>query len=353
MTIAVRNVRVFDGDRVLDPGTVVIDGGRIGETRSGAEVVDGGGGVLLPGLVDAHVHLAGADDLARLAGWGITTALDMACWPPSRVDSLRGRAPDIRSAGIPAIGPGGNHARLLGVPAEGILTAPDQAELFVAKRVAEGSDYVKVVIEGDLLDQATIDGVVRAARAHEKLSVAHASSVAAYRMAVRAGADIVTHVPRDGVVDEATVARMAEAGQVAVPTLTMMRAVIKQAGPPGDDYSYSRDSVTALHAAGVPILAGTDAISGPGPLPNPVTHGGSLHRELSLLVDAGLSPTEALRAAMSLPARHFGLGDRGAVSAGLRADLVLLDGDPTEDITTTNRITRIWCCGSEITPRTD
>ena len=163
MTTALQNVRVFDGDRLLEPGTVV----------------DGRGGVLLPGLFDAHVHLLGPDDLDLLAHAGVTTALDMACWPPQHVDALRGRAPDIRSAGTPAIGAGRTHARMPGMPAEAILNAPRQAAPFVEKRVAEGSDYIKVVIEWpgpDLLDQATIDAVVARARAHGKRSVAHASS---------------------------------------------------------------------------------------------------------------------------------------------------------------------------------
>jgi imidazolonepropionase-like amidohydrolase len=66
MRIAITDVRVFDGQRLLDPATVVIDGDRIGTDPAGAEVVDGVGGVLLPGLIDAHVHLRGSEDLERL-----------------------------------------------------------------------------------------------------------------------------------------------------------------------------------------------------------------------------------------------------------------------------------------------
>ncbi|MGW5636486.1 amidohydrolase family protein [Streptomyces sp. NPDC003832] len=347
---ALRNVRVFDGTRLTEPTTVVIDGAVIGADATGAEDVDCAGATLLPGLFDAHVHLILPDDLTALAGHGITTALDMACWPAARVDSFRGRVPDIRSAGLPAIGPGGNHARMPGMPGEAVLTDPGQAKGFVDRRIAEGSDYIKVVIEGDLLDQATIDAVVAEGRAQGKLTVAHASSVDAYRRAVSAGADVVTHVPRDGVLDAATASRMADQGQIAVPTLAMMEAVINAARPQGQDYAYSRDSVSALHAAGVPVLAGTDAFSGPGPLPEPVRHGPGLHHELALLVGAGLTPAEALRAATDLPARHFGLTDRGTVRPGLRADLLLIDGDPLTDIGATRGIRRIWAAGQDITP---
>jgi imidazolonepropionase-like amidohydrolase len=211
--------------------------------------------------------------------------------------------------------------------------------------VAEGSDYIKVVIEGDLLDQATIDAVVAEGKAQGKLTAAHASSVDAYQRAVRAGADVITHVPRDGVLDAETASKMAGQGQIAVPTLTMMDALTTKLG--ADGYASSRDSVTALHAAGVPILAGTDAFSAPMP-PFPVVQGVSLHQELALLVDAGLSETDALRAVTDLPARYFGFPDRGAVREGLRADLVLVVGDPTRDITATAKIRRVWAAGEAV-----
>ena len=82
----------------------------------------------------------------------------------------------------------------------------------------------------------------------------------------------------------------------------------------------------ALHDAGITILAGTDS-------PNPDTsYGVSLHQELLLLTECGLSNEEALRAAMSGPAREFGLVDRGRIETGRRADLLLVKGDPSKDI---------------------
>jgi imidazolonepropionase-like amidohydrolase len=95
-------------------------------------------------------------------------------------------------------------------------------------------------------------------------------------------------------------------------------------------------TVRQLRAARVPILAGSDA-------PNPGTvHGASLHRELELLVAAGLKPVEALAAATSAPAKAFGLTDRGRIARGLRADLVLVQGNPGLDITATRDVLRIW-----------
>jgi hypothetical protein len=102
------------------------------------------------------------------------------------------------------------------------------------------------------------------------------------------------------------------------------------------------ESVRRLHAAGVDILAGSDA-------PNPGTaHGASLHHELELLVRAGLSPTEALAAATSLPARRFALPERGRIAAGMRADLVLVEGNPLDDITATRAIDTVWKNGHAV-----
>ena len=95
-------------------------------------------------------------------------------------------------------------------------------------------------------------------------------------------------------------------------------------------------SLKRLAERGVPVLAGSDP-------PNAGTaFGASVHRELELMVAAGLSPIAALRAATSVPARVFDLNDRGRIAPGLRADLLLVEGDPTSDIVATRNIARIW-----------
>jgi len=79
-----------------------------------------------------------------------------------------------------------------------------------------------------------------------------------------------------------------------------------------------------------------------------VTHGEAIHRELELLVDAGLSNEEALRAATSLGARWFRLEDRGVIAVGKRADLVLVGGNPMDNIAATRDVKRVWIAGEEI-----
>ena len=98
-----------------------------------------------------------------------------------------------------------------------------------------------------------------------------------------------------------------------------------------------------MHEAGITILAGTDA-------GNPsTTHGASLHGELSLLVKAGFTPSEALHAATALPAKIFGLNDRGRIAVGMRADMIMVNGDPTENIADSRNIDTIWKNGYRFT----
>jgi len=105
-------------------------------------------------------------------------------------------------------------------------------------------------------------------------------------------------------------------------------------------------AIPQLSAANVPILAGTD-VGNSGTAP-----GASLHGELEYLVEAGLTPTQALVAATSATATAFKLVDRGRIAAGLRADLVLVNGNPADDIRVTRDIVAVWKLGVPVDRQT-
>ena len=190
--------------------------------------------------------------------------------------------------------------------------------------------------------------LVTAAHAHGKRTVVHAAAPGPFAMAVHSGTDIITHIPLGQPPPADLIARIAARRQISVPTLTMMEGIATSVGKP-EAYVGASRGVGELHRAGVPILAGTDANTQPG-VPFQVQHGTSLHHELELLVDAGLTPLDTLRAATSTAARCFHLWDRGTIMGGLRADLLLIDGDPLRDIRATRNIQRIWCAGIEHSP---
>ncbi|MEU6343392.1 amidohydrolase family protein [Streptomyces sp. NPDC046977] len=383
---AIVNARVFDGTRLRDWTSVRFADGVITDCATGPasldgdEVIDAKGGTLLPGLIDSHIHLVpGA--LAQGLTFGVTTALDMfsladVMAAAKQQAGARPDVADVRSAGIGATAPGG-HPSMLYEPFP-TLTGPEEAERFVADRVSEGSDHLKIFGPSGAagpwaapsLGLETITALTEAAHRRGLVVVAHIHSVAGMREVAAAGVDVLAHVPVDGELDRDLAERIAEAGIAVGPTLATLENVLGEpggaavaadprlAGALGDAqvrrltsgasgrhgrggpaFSRAVENVGRLVGAGVTILAGTDA-------PNPGTvFGASLHRELELLVRCGLTPAQALHAATSAPARVFRLADRGTVAPGRRADLVLVSGDPMTDITATRAVEGIWRAG--------
>lgn len=380
-----RNVRVFDGARVLPKAQVLVIDGRIAavgasvKTPQGIAEIDGSGKTVLPGLIDAHTHSWG-DAQSDALRFGVTAELDMlGDWnrlpelKRQRESLARTQQADLWSAGAAVTAPGGHGTQYgMKVPT---LDADGDPAAFVAGRVGEGSDYIKLILEdfsahSDTRRLPTITAAqakIAIATAHKagKLGVVHVSRLRDGKAAIDAGADGLVHMFGEPG-DAAFVALAKKRKAFVIPTLsvlaTMARAgegdklaadarlapwlgkaqtdSLKASFGPGESkpavLADAIANVRALHAAGVDILAGTDA-GNPG-----TTHGASMHGELELLVRAGLTPTQALAAATSVPARRFDLGDRGRIAPGQRADLLMVDGDPTRDIRDTRAIAQVW-----------
>ncbi|MEU8109401.1 amidohydrolase family protein [Nonomuraea muscovyensis] len=373
MRTLIRDVRVFDGERSIATADVVIEGDLIAVVDTGAAhpadvEIDGTGKTLLPGLIDAHTHVFDGS-LAQALRHGVTTELDMFCLPQvlarqRRLAAENDDVADLRSAGTLATAPGGHPTQLLAALAGTVLdgldvtaidfvSEPAQAPAFVQARLAEGADYLKIVIDdgtvhGADLPMMTPDIAVALANAAHDAGlrvIAHAITASEVRTALDAGVDGLAHVWTDLAPDDPASRHLAERVRAheifVVTTLAYFEAISAQhvdtadCARPGSSAN-AAGALRALRQAGVPLLAGTDAT------PFVPAHGAGMHRELQLLTEAGLGAEEALAAATSLPARHFGLDDRGRIAPGLRADLVLVEGDPTRDITATGSIADVW-----------
>jgi imidazolonepropionase-like amidohydrolase len=390
---AIRDVRVFDGETFVPRTTVLVRDGLIAavgpdlELPAGIDVVEGRGRTLLPGLIDGHVH-TWADARRDALRFGVTTVLDMfsdhrqlAAARSEREDLAQSARADLWSAGTLATVDGG-HGTQFGVAVPTVAAATD-APAWVAARQAEGSDFIKIVRE-DLhvydagrslptLDAVTAAALIDAAHGRGMLAVVHASAQDSARESLRDGADGLVHVFQDAPADPEFVALARTRGAFVVPTLSVIAAFSgrpsalaedprlrgwlapEQLQSLGESMRFAQptpallanaiESVRRLHAAGVVILAGTDA-------PNPGTaHGASLHGELQLLAEAGLTPAQALAAATSAPAKAFGLADRGRIAPGLRADLLLVEGDPGQDLAATRAIVTVWKNGRPVDRR--
>ena len=396
---AIINARIFDGEHVIEDQTVVIDGAYIsaigGEVPAGAAIVNAHGSTLMPGLIDSHVH-TDFDGLHDALLFGVTTELEMnGFWSAKQRKEIaeRNDIADLRSPGMGVTSKGGHPTQYMSSSNNLLIrlffhypsvSTPEEATKFVAKQVARGADYIKIFIEDGscvgfpglpVLNDEILLAAVKEAHRFDKMAIAHVTTLKESERAIAAGVDGLAHLFFDRQPTSEFVAVIVSSGAFVVPTLvTISSAVGNNASALAADKrvssrlskkwleSLSRSmnvypqgkltdayaSVMALHKAGVDILAGCD-VSEPLPFLGGLAHGASLHHELQLLVAAGLTPIEALRAATSTPARRFGLNDRGHIASGFLADLVLVEGDPTTNISDTLSIRTVWHRGTQLT----
>ncbi|KAI1116095.1 amidohydrolase [Nemania sp. NC0429] len=356
----IRNVRVFDGFCIGPPTSVFIKGDRIAATGSKADlVIDGEGKFLIPGLIDSHLHISDLSGLANATSFGVTSVMNMACRNYTQCAPLRnvpGMA-DWLSAGVPATGPGSNHAKNMNLPDSLLFHPGDDPTETLANVVSNGSDWMKITVEVNGPDLASQKALVSQAHSFGIFAVSHAADLESYNEAQLSGVDGIQHTPANRPIDSDLLSRLSTSGQFVTATMEIWRLgfgnpallAATQGGQPDDRKAVSfdivRNNVVALRKAGVPVLAGTDAVGAQGPFIIPF--GLTLHCELQNLVGAGYTPAAALRAATMLPNQYHRLGDRGSISPGLRADMVLLNSNPLEKISNTRDIARIWVGGIE------
>ncbi len=337
------------------------------DASADVQVIDASGLTAVPGLIDSHTHTYGSalEDALR---FGVTTTVDMFS-PPTRLDSARAARDaleptveaDLYSAGMLATAEGG-HGTQFGTVVD-TLAEPADASTFVRDRMEEGSDFIKLVYmpgQSGLpsLDRDTARAVIAAAHDNGLMAVAHISTQRAALDMVEDDIDGLVHIFADENISDTFIEQAVTRDVFVIPTLAVIAAIDgrhndrDQAGVErllspmqqqtlgsafadvgsGFNLDIALNNVRRLHAAGIRILAGSDA-------PNPGTaHGYSLHEELALLVEAGLTAAEAMQSASDLAVSTFNLGKRGTLAQGQRADVLLLQGNPYQNISATRNI---------------
>jgi imidazolonepropionase-like amidohydrolase len=407
MTSGGADIVIHAGRLLSTPGappssqaSIRISKGRVAEVAQGfvdppqgARLIDLKNRFVLPGLIDCHVHLTGqlgpgqrlrfvedsdsrtsldAAARARLTlAAGFTTVRDLGAHQPEVIYALRaavaeGVVPGPRILCVGAIlTPTGGHGLTYGYRHDvcacvqsfaGVCDGVDGCRRAVRAQVADGADAIKFTATGGVLsnlragiDQQFTDdemkSIVEAAHRLGRRASAHAHGLAGVNAALRAGVDSIEH---GSFLDETSVELFLKTGACHVPTLIAGATVMSmaQAGgvltPAQAEKAmvvgqHIREALSRTYRAGVPIAFGTDMGVGP--------HGENA-REFALMIAAGMTPAEAIKAATVNAARLLDLADEvGAIAPGMSADIIAVAGDPLSDVTELERMTFVMSRG--------
>jgi cytosine/adenosine deaminase-related metal-dependent hydrolase len=391
--LAIVHVHVIpmDRERVLDDQTVIISGGKIEQmgpassvkVPSTAKQIDGKGKYLIPGLTDAHVHLYSTIEFPLYLANGVTTVFNLDGRPAHLLWRKQVASGELLGPTIFTTGP------IFGRPHK-----PEEAARLVDEQADAGYDAVKVFNQ---VSKAEFPALIAEAKRRNLLLMGHISRDAGFDLTVKSGQSIAhldeflytyfnpqhddnnDHVVLDDSRVGALVKETAESGVYVIPTLSTYATTVQQATDLADFLKnpalqylpswaleayepahnrfkngtsteqaarmraaliFQRKLVKALFDAGVPLMVGTDA-----PDVGPMA-GFGIHDELQELVNDGLTPYQALRAATVVPSQYFrNSGELGTIEAGRRADFVLLDQNPLINIANTHSISGVMLRG--------
>jgi imidazolonepropionase-like amidohydrolase len=393
-TVAFTGATVWDGTgdpaRVAD---ILVVNGRIVEVGSPsipshATVFDYSGKWIIPGLVETHAHVTDywapgdvsgsqervVEELRLYARYGVTTVSSLGDEPPSAQAIRDGQAiPSLDRARLTFAGP--------------VITAvtPEEGRAAVAANAAAGVDWMKIRVDDNLgttekMPWETVQAVMDESHDRGYRLATHLFYLDDAKRLLRMGTDLVAHSIRDLQVDDEAIGLFRESGTCYVPTLTReVSAFVYGDRPDFFDDPFFREgalesevlrvsdpafmeamgesraaalyrggltlaleNLKLLYDAGVPIAFGTDA-GPPGRFP-----GYFQHLELLLMVEAGLTPEQVLTSATRVAASCLELSDVGTLAPGMWADLLVLGGNPLEDIGATKALEGVFIAGNEV-----
>lgn len=386
-----RGGAVFDGTGApAAVADVAVVGGRFvdaGPVTGEDDIVDMTGKTLLPGLFDCHVHVcssgldiatrlerpfsyqfyAAAKNLARMLDIGITSArdaggADLGMKRAIEDGLLDGPRLKIAVSMLSQTGGHGDGWRASGYTfkyqgphpgrPDALVDSPEEMRRKVRELIRAGADVIKVCTTGGILSardhpdhrqfsEAEIEALADTAFASGTPFMAHAQSPAGVQLAVRGGARSIEHGVR---LDDESIDLMLERGTWLVPTLISSRAIpelaargVKLAPHVVEKAKQAAEvhqaSFARAHAAGVKIAMGTDT---------GVTDFGDNLGELTLMVEGGMSPEQALHATTESAAELLGYDDLGRIIPGYRADMVVVDGGISDLTTLPERIVSVY-----------
>ncbi len=369
------------GESPMENATIVVEGGKIRriepgpvQAPAGATVFDLQGRYVIPGLIDAHVHIGDFGAARRALRSGVTTARSMGVSFFADVglrelaSQRRIESPEIVAAGY-HVRPGAASGLFIGDPSLSDLMEPgvrgeEAIRRVVRTMVAAGVDFIKTnateragLPETDprkqLYSEAELRAVVEEAQLAGIPVAAHAHGDGGGQAAVRAGVRSIEH---GTYLSDETLALMAERGTYLAPTI----AVVRDLTLPGGDYDNPvlevrgrhmlprvREMAGKAHRRGVRVVAATDTGYGPGSVLR-------LSHELIELVEIGMSAMDAIKAATSVGAELLGVADHtGKLAVGMDADIIVMERNPLEDIGAVQDLLMVINNGSVVVNRVE
>jgi imidazolonepropionase-like amidohydrolase len=358
-TLAARRLLDVERGQLIENGIIIVRGDRIiaigSSDSAGLNVVapegertDLGDVTLMPGLIDAHVHLllggpAEANARATLKA-GFTTVQDLGALNYANI-KIRNAIRDGKFPGPRVVSSGpwlGESKRTCDFNGIGVLGA-DAFRERIKKDVAEEADLIKVCASGWLADAAAkadgceisdeeLTAAIEQAHALKRRVAVHAISERAIALSVTHGADLIAH---GGFTSKATAAEMAKRRVYQIPTLFSLKGSV-----PPEVYEQLRNHLAAVVGDGLPIAFGTDA--------GVIKHGENA-KEFGELAALGLKPLEAIRTATIHAANAVGLGGQiGTVKPGALADIIAVEGNPLTDLTALQKVKFVMKAGRPV-----
>jgi imidazolonepropionase-like amidohydrolase len=399
--VILQNGQYFNGTSFVPFKEMEIAKGRIAAirdkaTHSDGERIDLKSQFVIPGLIDAHVHISGsptypyvfADPMGNLKSalrCGVTTVIDL-FYPETGCKEVKNECHD--STGVyssiimsgPILTAPGGHGTEYGIPTR-TMTTVAEARKIVADVIDSGADVIKVAYQAytntHTISKEVLFAIIQEAHKRHKKVFVHIDDAAEAMDCAEGGADVLAHMPVDSLTPD-QIRAIKKSGMVIIPTFTVYQSAFEghskeymsdsllwSTANPAYLENYKKDALPKIPLpesvlkkmfpsvdykpnlmncvrAGIPILAGTDAGN------YAVFCGYSLHNEVHIYVQDGMSNAEALRTATENI--HFALPDVkiGKIAAGYDADIVVLGSDPLVDISNTKDIRMVFHKGLEV-----
>ncbi|SDI59993.1 amidohydrolase family protein [Winogradskyella thalassocola] len=349
-SFVVENVKVFDGATIIESTSVKVENGIITEisksieVSDSTEVIDGKGKMLLPALSNAHVHIWAQQSLMEAAKAGVLNVMDM-----HGVETYQSAMRQLKDStnyanyyvsGFAATAPEG-HGTQFGFPVA-TLSKPEEAAKFIEDRVKANVDYIKIIVEPwkTTLDSETVAELIKEAHKADKITVVHVSRLDDAIDVISNNADGLVHIWWDKELEAEKLKELSDDKSFfVIPTLLTTLKAFESFGAQASKFlskSQLLSEVKKMYDAGIPILAGTDP-------PNlGINYGTDLHKELELLSETGMPIVEVLKAGTSNVVTAFNLENTGFIKVGFSADLLLVEGDPTQDIKAIGNTNKVW-----------